>query len=125
MVIQGGFRGAGDTRIAMVLSLLSRWGFRIPFAAVLAFAWTVTVPGIGVTITALDWGAEGLWWSYAVGAVLSFLLGAAWFLRGTWKEGVIDRDPDDVEAPAGSEEPRSSPDRGSGIDTDPERPGDD
>lgn len=125
MVIQGGFRGAGDTRIAMVLSLLSRWGFRIPFAAVLAFAWTVTVPGIDVTITALDWGVEGLWWSYAVSAVLSFLLGAAWFLQGTWREGVIDRESGDREAPAGNDESRSSPDREPAIDTDPERPGGD
>jgi len=92
MVIQGGFRGAGDTRIAMVLSLLSRWGFRIPIAAALAFSWTVTVPGTGVTVAALDWGVGGLWWGYAAGAVLSFGLGVVWFLRGTWTEGVIDRE---------------------------------
>jgi len=92
MVIQGGFRGAGDTRVAFVLSLLSRWGFRIPLGVALAFGWAVAVPGTGVTIRALDWGVTGLWWSYAAGAVLSFALGVAWFLRGTWREGVIDRE---------------------------------
>jgi Na+-driven multidrug efflux pump len=124
MVIQGGFRGAGDTRIAMVLSLLAQWGFRIPVAAVLAFAWTVTVPGVGVTITALDWGVEGLWWSYAAGAVVSFLLGAVWFLRGSWKQNVISRGSNDREAPGDSEEARSSPGSGSGVDTGLDGPGD-
>jgi putative MATE family efflux protein len=124
MVIQGGFRGAGDTRIAMVLSLLSRWGFRIPLAAALAFAWTVTVPGVGVTVAALDWGVEGLWWAYAVGAVLSFALGVVWFLRGTWREGVIERDADGPGAPeVDGESPVS--DRDSGVDASPDRPGDD
>ena len=97
MVVQGAFRGAGETRVAMALSLLSRWLFRIPTALVLAFAWTVAVPGIG-TISGLDWGAEGLWWAYAFAAVASFLLGVAWFLRGTWQAGVIDPDGDRVDA---------------------------
>jgi Na+-driven multidrug efflux pump len=89
MVVQGAFRGAGDTRIAMVLSLLSRWVFRIPVALVLAFSWTVAVPGVG-TVSGLDWGAPGLWWAYAVAAVASFALGVLWFLRGTWREGIVE-----------------------------------
>nr|WP_303645767.1 MATE family efflux transporter [Haloparvum sedimenti] len=89
MVIQGAFRGAGDTRVAMALSLLSRWAFRVPLAVALAFG-TVTVPLVGVTYTGLDWGVEGLWWGYTAAAVASFAVGVAWFLRGTWKEGVID-----------------------------------
>lgn len=104
MVIQGSFRGAGSTKIAMVLSLLSRWIFRVPLAVVLAFGWTVTVPVVGVTVSALDWGVEGLWWSYAVGAVGSFLVGVVWFLRGTWTEGVIERStPGEPEQPNGSD----------------------
>lgn len=107
MVIQGSFRGAGSTKIAMVLSLLSRWIFRVPLAVVLAFGWTVTVPVIGVTVSALNWGVEGLWWSYAVGAVGSFLVGVVWFLRGTWTEGVIERS-----TPGGTEQPNGSDDDG-------------
>ncbi|WP_280536717.1 MATE family efflux transporter [Halopenitus sp. POP-27] len=91
MVLQGAFRGAGDTRIAMVLSLLSRWILRIPLAAILAFG-TVTIPVIGLTYTGLDWGVVGLWWAYAAAAVASFVVGIAWFLRGTWREGVIEGD---------------------------------
>nr|WP_303648633.1 MATE family efflux transporter [Halobaculum halophilum] len=91
MVVQGAFRGAGDTRVAMALSLCSRWLFRIPTALVLAFAWTVTVPGVGV-VSGMDVGVVGLWWAYALSAVASFVVGVAWFLRGTWKEGIIERD---------------------------------
>lgn len=89
MVIQGAFRGAGDTKVAMGLSLLSRWVFRIPLAAALAFG-TVTLPVVGVTYTGLGWGVEGLWWGYTAAAVASFAVGVAWFLRGTWTEDVID-----------------------------------
>jgi putative MATE family efflux protein len=101
MVIQGAFRGAGHTKAALALSLLSRWAVRIPLAAVLAFgAVAVTLGGIAVgplripTVevgyVGLDWGVVGLWWAYATAAVASFAVGAAWFLRGTWTEGVVD-----------------------------------
>ena len=101
MVIQGAFRGAGHTKVAMALSLLSRWVFRIPLAAVLAFgAVSVTlggvavgplsIPAVEVGYIGLAWGVEGLWWAYTVAAVASFVLGVAWFLRGTWTEGVVE-----------------------------------
>jgi putative MATE family efflux protein len=86
-VVQGGFRGAGNTREAFLLSLLSRWGFRIPVGAALAFL--------------LGWGAVGLWWGHAVGSTVSFFLGVAWFARGTWRRGVVDRDADEGTAQSG------------------------
>ena len=76
MVIQGAFRGAGRTRVAFALSMLSRWGIRIPVAAVLAFV--------------LAWGPVGLWWGMAASASVTFLVGAAWFVRGGWSEAVIE-----------------------------------
>ncbi|MES3516782.1 MAG: MATE family efflux transporter [Natronomonas sp.] len=94
MVVQGAFRGAGDTRVALALSLLSRWGIRLPLAALLAFAWSLPVPGVGWSIVALDWGVAGLWWAYATAAVVSFGIGLAWFLRGTWTTAVVDRSDD-------------------------------
>ena len=95
MVIQGGFRGAGDTRVALALSLLSRWVLRVPVAVVLAFAWTATLPVVGVSVGGFGIGVEGIWWAFSVGAFGTFLLAAAWFRRGTWREGVIE----DGEAP--------------------------
>ena len=88
MVIQGGFRGAGDTRASMALSVLSRWVLRIPAALVLAYGWSVSVGG--VPLAGFDWGVDGLWWSWSFSAVGSFVVGAAWFSLGRWKRGVLD-----------------------------------
>jgi len=90
MVIQGGFRGAGDTKVAMALSILSRWVFRVPVAIALAFAWTLTIPGVGVTLNGFAVGVEGIWWAFSTGAFLSFIVAVAWFRLGNWQEGVID-----------------------------------
>ena len=90
MVLQGAFRGAGQTKVAMVLSLLSRWVFRVPVAIVLAFSWAVTVPGTDVTVRGLGIGVEGIWIAFSVGAFASFLIAAFWFQLGRWTEGVID-----------------------------------
>ena len=95
MVLQGAFRGAGNTREAMALSFLSRWAFRIPVMAVLAFP--------------LGWGPSGLWWGYTVTAVAAFFVGAAWFRRGGWKEGVVDREGEPGPGPA---PPDADPDAG-------------
>ena len=126
MVIQGAFRGAGHTKVAMALSLLSRWVFRIPLAAVLAFgAVSVTlggvavgplsIPAVEVGYIGLAWGVEGLWWAYTVAAVASFVLGVAWFLRGTWTEGVVEDGTDpprsaDSTAPADPTDPTDATD---------------
>jgi len=103
MVIQGAFRGAGHTKAALVLSLLSRWAVRIPLAALLAFGvvsvtlggfgvGSVEIPAVNVSYTGLDWGVVGLWWAYATAAVVSFVVGVAWFLRGTWTDGVVEKE---------------------------------
>jgi putative MATE family efflux protein len=91
MVIQGAFRGAGQTRVAMALSLLSRWVFRVPAAIVLAFS-TVTIPVVGVEIpnAGFGFGVIGVWAAFSIGAFVSFLIAAFWFRLGRWTEGVID-----------------------------------
>ncbi len=115
MVIQGAFRGAGNTREAMVLSFLSRWVFRVPVALVLAFT-AVTVPGIGVTvptIAAIDLGVAGIWWAYAFGMVASFVVAVLWFRLGTWRDGVIESEQDE----RGGQSAASGGDRPSGSET--------
>ncbi len=76
-VILGGFRGAGNTKIAMVISMLTLWVGRVASVFALVFV--------------LDWGATGVWVGMAVGNVLGAAVGVAWFMRGTWKEAYIDR----------------------------------
>ncbi len=104
MVVQGAFRGAGNTREAMALSLLSRWIFRIPVALVLAFT-AVTIPVLEVTIptvAAIDLGVAGIWWAFSFGMAASFVVAVAWFRLGTWKEGVVEDEPPGPPAPAGA-----------------------
>ena len=127
MVIQGAFRGAGHTKAAMALSMLSRWVFRIPLAAVLAFgAVSITIGGVGIGplsvpaielgYTGLDWGVSGLWWAYATAAVISFVIGVLWYLRGTWTEGVVKEKAD--QSSGGPDGERSDADPTGSVDVD-------
>lgn len=76
-IVNGGFRGAGSTRTAMAFSLLSLWGLRLPPAAYL--------------IAQQGWDQTAVWYSIAFANVATVLVAAAWFLRGTWKDNVVDQ----------------------------------
>ena len=90
LVIQGAFRGAGQTKVSLALSLLARWLFRVPVAVVVAFSTALSLPGIGSVELGLGIGVAGIWISFAVGATLTFLVAVFWFSLGRWTEGVID-----------------------------------
>ena len=92
-VILGAFRGAGNTKTAMVISILTLWVGRVARVFYLALSWSVTIPVVNVTISALGWGPTGVWVGMALGNVLGAAIGVAWFARGTWTERYID-DPD-------------------------------
>jgi len=78
-VLLGAFRGAGNTRIAMVISIVTLWVGRVGSVTILVFV--------------LGWGATGVWIGMAVGNVMGAVIGVLWFTRGTWKEKYIDEDP--------------------------------
>ncbi|WP_407661602.1 MATE family efflux transporter [Haladaptatus caseinilyticus] len=90
MVIQGGFRGAGDTRVAMALSFLSRWVLRIPVALLLAYGWTLQFGPIA--LSGMTWGVGGLWWAWSISALGSFVVGVLWFSLGHWRQGVLEEE---------------------------------
>jgi putative MATE family efflux protein len=99
MVIQGAFRGAGRTEVAMALSFLSRWVFRVPIALVLAFG-AVTVPGTALVLdVGPNVGVVGVWVAYAAGSFVSFLVAVGWFRRGGWTEGVLESAGEDGDDP--------------------------
>ncbi|MCQ4332513.1 MATE family efflux transporter [Natronomonas sp. F2-12] len=75
-VFQGGYRGSGNTRMAMVFAFV---GF-IVFRSV--FAYALAVPG-GLEAT-------GIWYGEAIANLLMALLVGGYFLRGTWTGRVID-----------------------------------
>ncbi|PSQ17585.1 MATE family efflux transporter [Halobacteriales archaeon QS_8_69_26] len=77
-VLLGAYRGAGNTKTAMMFSMVALWIGRVPAVYYLAF-----VSGMG---------ASGIWIGMALGNILGAIAAGAWFLRGTWKEAVIDED---------------------------------
>jgi len=78
-VLLGAFRGAGNTRIAMAISMFKLW--------------IVSVCGTYLLTFTFEFGSTGLW----VGSTLEHVGGAAlalaWFARGSWRKAVIDGDP--------------------------------
>lgn len=92
-VMLGAFRGAGNTRTAMLFAIVSLWVARVPLVYLLA----VVGP----------FGPFGIWVGFAAGDVLGSLLAALWFTRGTWKEAVVEADDAD--------DPGAGPESGSGV----------
>ena len=87
-VILGAFRGAGNTKTAMVISILTLWVGRVASVAYLVFV--------------AGWGETGVWVGMALGNVLGAVVGVAWFSRGTWTERYID-DPEPGVDPVGDD----------------------
>lgn len=76
-IVQGGFRGSGSTRLAMVFAFIGFIVFRALFAFVLA------VPG--------GFGSTGIWYGEAIANVLMVAIAGGYFLRGTWTDSVVER----------------------------------
>jgi len=70
-VLSGTFRGAGDTRSAMALALLSLWVMRVPLALVLSK--TAGLAQLGV------------WIAFPASNVLGAGAAVVWFLSGRWQ----------------------------------------
>ncbi|QHS15837.1 MATE family efflux transporter [haloarchaeon 3A1-DGR] len=98
----GGFRGAGKTLIAAVVSVITLGAIRLPVA------W----------IGAAAIGSVGLWVSFAVSNVAGGIIAYLWFGRGTWRDGAItDRGvTDDV---GSASDTGSAADTSSATDTSP------
>jgi putative MATE family efflux protein len=77
-VMLGAFRGAGNTKTAMVISMIALWIGRVPTVYFFAFV--------------LGWGATGIWVGMALGNIVGAIAAAAWFTRGTWKRTIVDTD---------------------------------
>jgi len=75
-VILGAFRGAGNTKTAMMISILTLWVGRVASVAYLVFV--------------AGWGETGIWVGMALGNILGATVAVAWFARGTWTERYID-----------------------------------
>mgnify|MGYP000483555362 CR=1 FL=1 len=85
-IVASAFRGSGNTRTAMVFTILSLWVFRVPPAAILVTGLSVTFGGLTLAVPAL--GATGVWYAIAFSNVATAVLAFLWFRRGTWKSAV-------------------------------------
>lgn len=83
-VILGAFRGAGNTKTAMVISIITLWVGRVGTVCLLVFG--------------LGWDESGIWVGMAVGNILGSAVAVPWLLRGGWKEAYIDETADSAAA---------------------------
>lgn len=74
-VVNGAFIGSGNTFTSMALSIISLWVLRFPLAYILSHH------------TGLK--EVGIWIAFPVTNVLTALITATWFSRGTWKRRKI------------------------------------
>lgn len=73
-MFSGVMRGAGETIVPMIITLLSLWIVRIPVA------WFMSN----------RMGSEqGIWWSFPIGWAVGLLLSWAYYSTGRWKKKVI------------------------------------
>lgn len=79
MVIFGAFSGSGHTVPVMVVNMGRLWAVRIPAT------WLLAVH--------LGLGPVGLWWAMNLSNLLAGAVAFLWFLRGTWKQAVIEEGP--------------------------------
>lgn len=74
-VLNGAFRGSGNTMVFMILAIVSLWVLRFPLAYILS------------QHTAL---AEiGLWIAFSVANIIATIITIVWFAKGTWKQKKI------------------------------------
>lgn len=68
--VTGLLRGAGDTMIPMIISIITLWLTRVPVA------WFLSQ----------RIGSDGIWWSIPAGWLLGFVLTFAYYRTGKWKK---------------------------------------
>ncbi len=71
-VMAGVFRGAGDTMITMVISIISIWILRFPLAYYLS--------------RHTDLRQNGIWYSFLIEMSIATALYFLWYFRGSWKK---------------------------------------
>jgi len=82
MVLTGALRGAGDTRMPLLITFVGLIAFRIPLVCLLGLG---SFSVLGWTLEGLAWGVVGAWWAMLIDVVVRSLLISWRFLHGGWK----------------------------------------
>ncbi len=69
MVLSGVMRASGDVVVPLIILAVAMLGVRVPLAL----------------MTVERWGADALWWSFTISALVSMLLSAGYYMSGRWK----------------------------------------
>ena len=69
MVLSGVMRASGAVMAPLIILAVALLGFRVPVAY----------------LTVDRWGADALWWSFTVSAILGMLMSVGYYLSGHWK----------------------------------------
>lgn len=72
MTMNGTFMGSGNTKLSMILSIVTFWIFQFPVAFILSKTFGL--------------GEYGLWWAFPVSNVSAAILAVILFLNGSWKK---------------------------------------
>lgn len=75
------FRGAGDVKFPMVISMVSMWVFRVVLSYPLALT---EIRFFGITIPGLGMGIMGVWVAMTVDWVFRAVIYAVHYLKGKW-----------------------------------------
>lgn len=81
----GALRGAGDTRLSLIITFIGLVGVRLPGACLLAWP-CVPIPFTDIAIPGAGLGVAGAWWAMVTDVILRSLLASARFAHGGWKK---------------------------------------
>ncbi len=86
LIMVGSLRGAGDTRVTMVVSFIGLLLVRIPLAHYLAWQTIdLHLPGFDLTIAGCGLGVRGAWYAMVTDLTVRGLLVTIRFWQGGWK----------------------------------------
>ena len=74
-ILNGALRGAGESFVPMIGSLVAMWLARVPTAYALAHFF----------------GGHNLYFSYPIGWLIGLIIAGTYYLKGPWKEKAISR----------------------------------
>ncbi|MGI5858781.1 MAG: MATE family efflux transporter [Tepidanaerobacteraceae bacterium] len=80
-VFSGIIRGAGDTLITMLISILSLWGIRLPLALYLSKYTTL--------------GSKGIWIAMVISTNITLIMNIIYFVKGRWRRSLAEQKSDD------------------------------
>ena len=85
IILNGALRGAGDTRVPLIFTLLGLLGVRVPLAYYLAWS-EVNIPLLGITLAGQGMGLIGAWYAMVADVVLRSVLVVGRFYQGGWRK---------------------------------------